>query len=511
MGELSAASWRQRGGARGRRLTTLQRFVIAAERGPLRVLWWLLYHAVARGLRVLAWGAGPRSVYLRGSLAGGRPRYGLSDIDPVFVLADPAAADRVRRRWARLRRLAPGLSRLAYVSVYDATDLRRLTGGTCLTLDGSLYDGPDGPPQDDLALASRPGLGAATAGWRTWGPAALRVESSSPAGVERWLHAWPELQGWWSYAVRACAAAPTPYTPYLAFKLIAEPFRIWLWMTRDELETDRITALGHGARLLPELEPAEKIARDLLARLHDPPNDALARAMPWFVALSHELAQRFEDDARKSDGIEVALFGEGVGDTLPLCDWTARAVPARPAETFRLVDGDLADPEQVAAAAAGQAPGRYPALRSGGLLVFASTERWPHGALRASNCSVSDPVSVALARGRDRAAFSGLRGWSASDGARRAVAEHQPWVQSDRADIARLLTAARAGLFLESLEHEPVLPLTPTAAGKLLAERVPHRRDFILEAVAAYEEARSSSDLARGLIAALRELPCYRT
>src|SRR5947209_5327486 len=160
MGELSTASWRQHGADRGRWLTALQRFMIATERGPLRALWWMLYHAAARGLRALAWGVGPRSVYLRGSLAGGRPRYGLSDVDPVFVLADPAAADRVRRRWARLRRLAPSLSRLAYVSVYDATDLRRLTEGTCLTVDGSLYDGPHGPPHDDLALASRPGLGA---------------------------------------------------------------------------------------------------------------------------------------------------------------------------------------------------------------------------------------------------------------------------------------------------------------------------------------------------------------
>src|SRR5205807_4452577 len=107
---------------------------------------------------------------------------------------------------------------------------------------------------------------------------------------------------------------------------------------------------------------------------------------------------------------------------------------------------------------------------------------------------VSDPVSAALSRSRDGAAFPGLRGWSASDGARRAVAEHRPWVHSDRADVARLLTAARAGLFLESLDYEPVLPLTPAAAGELLAQRQPHRRELILEAVAAYEEARSSPE-----------------
>src|SRR6202011_1063366 len=107
----------------------------------------------------------------------------------VVIVADRAAADRVRRRWTRLRRLAPGLRRLAYVSVYDATSLHELIQGTCLTHDGALYRGPDGAPHDDLALASRPGLGAATGGWRPLGRATLRVDSRSPGAVDRWLHA----------------------------------------------------------------------------------------------------------------------------------------------------------------------------------------------------------------------------------------------------------------------------------------------------------------------------------
>jgi hypothetical protein len=99
---------------------------------------------------------------------------------------------------------------------------------------------------------------------------------------------------------------------------------------------------------------------------------------------------------------------------------------------------------------------------------------------------VTDPVSFALAEGRAVADFPNVRGWSAQDGARRAVAEHAAWLRAAPAPVAgteprefaggvlaRLLTAARAALFLESVTGggRPELPLTLTETARQLAAR----------------------------------------
>jgi hypothetical protein len=106
--------------------------------------------------------------------------------------------------------------------------------------------------------------------------------------------------------------------------------------------------------------------------------------------------------------------------------------------------------------------------------------------LRALKCPLSDPVSFAVADGRDTAAFPDVAGWSAKDSARRAVAEHRAWLQAPPAPVpglraqdapggvlAMLITAARAGLFHESVRTDatPELPLTLEETARRLADR----------------------------------------
>jgi hypothetical protein len=133
----------------------------------------------------------------------------------------------------------------------------------------------------------------------------------------------------------------------------------------------------------------------------------------------------------------------------------------------------------------------YPALRAGELLVMPTTRG---GHLRSVQCPVTDPVSFALADGKATAAFPNVSGWSAKHIAQRAVAEHRAWlglgdgagkpdlrelmlgqarsIAARRFSLARLLTAARAALFAESLQKgEPELPVTAAAVAERLGAR----------------------------------------
>jgi hypothetical protein len=144
---------------------------------------------------------------------------------------------------------------------------------------------------------------------------------------------------------------------------------------------------------------------------------------------------------------------------------------------------------------------------------------WRSGFLRTFQCPATDPVSFALLDGAVAAPFPALRGWSATDWAARAVAEHAPRLAAPPRDPARAialaLTAARAGLLAESLlEGEPELALTPADAAAALADRggaaiIPAR-----DAGAWWTHERPSGTappaaLARELLAAARALPAY--
>jgi hypothetical protein len=166
-----------------------------------------------------------------------------------------------------------------------------------------------------------------------------------------------------------------------------------------------------------------------------------------------------------------------------LVDWRALVAPRLPEEMLVLRPGRPDDPRAVAAAAMDARPGIQPALRRGPLLVLPTPDIDGNAILRGAHCPVSDPVTSALLDGDDVAAFPELRGWSARDVARRAVAEHAAWLRGGDVDprryarweapatvqaSARLLTAARAALFAASLARgEPELGLTASATASL--------------------------------------------
>jgi hypothetical protein len=385
--------------------------MVSTDRSAARRLWAASYRLFARLVAALVATRGS-GVWLRGSMAGGRPVYGLSDIDLILV-GDREATQRARARWRRLSGLFPMASDLVFFTAYERSALEQLAEGTCRT-----HDPPPGP--DELALASRPGLRGPVDGWRRIHGRGTLPTPEPLQGPDRWLHAWPELQGWWSYAVRACGSRPTRYTPYLAAKLIAEPLRIVLWIAHDETETDRRRAIARAAGLAPEHEEGARLALELLNGLARPRSGAIDLVLPHLARISEDLAGRFAADAEEAGHTTVRL--EAAAHPLPLCDWTALVTPPRRAETVRLLPGDPASAAAVRSALAQDRPGRYPLLTRGRLSVAATAERWPDGALRALNCPESDPVTFALLNGSHEARFPRLRGWDASDLAARAVA-----------------------------------------------------------------------------------------
>jgi hypothetical protein len=159
--------------------------------------------------------------------------------------------------------------------------------------------------------------------------------------------------------------------------------------------------------------------------------------------------------------------------------------------------------------------GLYPALSGPGILVLPAPPA--DAVLRAVQSSTTDPVSFALLEGAELARFPRLAGFSAEDSARRAVAEHAAWLgrhphggRKELDELAMLLSAARAALFLETLaEGAPELPLTLAATARMLDEPLAEEA-FEHYALCLREGAQPDSRIATALETAVRELPVYR-
>jgi hypothetical protein len=243
----------------------------------------------------------------------------------------------------------------------------------------------------------------------------------------------------------------------------------------------------------------------------------LAELIPAAVRLSTRIAALIGAEVEGAGATEVRLVGadselvapEGRrpgpsgGDrrsVLPLADWRSLACPELPDETLALLSGNPGDPAELAAAAISHGDGPYPALQTGGLMLLPAVGL-RRSRLRAVKCAAADPALFALAEGARTARFPEVRGWSAADTARRAVAEHRVWLraesvvsgggsveESGRA-LGMLLTAARAALFLESIdESEPELCLTVSETAARLAARSPAARSPAGEALDHYRE-----------------------
>jgi len=528
-------------------------------RTRLRALLVLGYRSLARlAVTYLTRDQAGAAAYLRGGLATEEFQPGLSDIDLVLVLAHPDRepcddAGVVRARWRRLTAVAPAIELVIdEPRIHSETELAELNGASAFTLGLDESTGPGrssgyydaGDVSDGVRMLERPGLGSEIAGWqrlsgRERRPAAPRVAPAPPC-----LPAWLELLYVWRIMFRFCVEPTLPRATSVCVKMIAEPARIWLWLTDRELPPTRELALRRAAAELPEEADAFERALDLQRALPSAPRAPLAELLPAFVRLSGRVASLVGRQAGVGNGEPVRLAGSprellsprpteatatGSCDPLPLGDWRSLACPASaPDESFRLLPGDPANQADLAAATKA-AGGPYPALRAPELLVL-PTRSLLRSRLRAVKCPASDPVPFALAAGADEVRFPTVRGWSAADTAARAVAEQRAWLSGrrragsgigsagddDPTELGRLLSAARGALFLESVEDgDPELCLTAVETARRLARRSPAWRSVAEEAIDGYSGfVQDGRRPPPGAAAALRDLvgdlPAFR-
>jgi predicted nucleotidyltransferase len=551
-------------------LLLLHRVVLRTERGPLRPLWAALYAAAMHIVAAyLCYGHGGAAAYVCRSLAIDEPVYGLSDIDLVVVIPGAPGREgqerkRLKRRWERLCRAVPPLAELLPdVAFYEDAELAEAMAGSILTY-GLAQDTEASPdqaaffgvaaPTDEFGLRSRPGVYGPTRDWRSIRGPDRRPSPGVPGRQAQRIAAWQELQFWWSFAF-GCAADPErPRSAFLCVKLVAEPARIWLYLAHGDEILSRRHVLERSLTHLPDEDEEIRRTLELYKDLGRFPSPPLAESLPPFVRLTSRVASRLCEEVQDSGETPVRLIGgaeaelllhpvdgrpgtaqapEGVS-LLPLVDWRALAVPSLPDESLWLMSGNVVDPHDLGTAARVGRRGPYPLLISGRLLVLPTLGAWDRAWLRAVQCQPTDPVSFALVEGSGIARFPNVRGWCAEDWARRSVAEHRAWLTQAGASLhypewpprdaaapslramAKLFTAARAGLFSDSLElGDPELRLTVRAVAERLAESRGARTvaDLAVEAYAAGLATGSppSADVVAALRKLVMALPAYAT
>jgi hypothetical protein len=423
--------------------------------------------------------------------------------------------------------------------VYERHDLAQAVSAPALTYglepygqDRAMYLGRR--PLRTPGLNEGPGVYGPTAGWRrVAGPD--RLPSVPPYDAQqRRIAAWLGLQSWWRFAFGACMNPAGPRTPGLCVKFVVEPVRTWLWLAHGERHYVRRSALERALDLMPEEEAALRAALRLESTLSEGGRAPLEQFLPLFARLSSRIAARLEDEVAEDGETEVMLRWEGSEELvledgssppsdsklLPLADWRALVFSGLPEETLSPRAADPGDPESLASAARAGRTGPYPALRHQRIVVLPTSGlSRGRGRLRGVQCALTDPVSWALLEGRSVARFPNVAGWSASDSARRAVAERRAWLEDSswRAEplLGQLLMAARGAAFLESLEEgEPELPLTLAELSRQLDER--SGASSAQDALAAYRRMRAepgwrpSPRLSEELQEAVRALPAFK-
>jgi Nucleotidyltransferase domain len=544
---------------RSRFALIVHRLLVRTSRTSLATLWAWAYRLVARlAAAYIVRGEREPTAYVRGSLRTGDFLPGLSDVDLAIVLAEDAAGpgiarERVSGRWARLRRALPLTDLiLDYPRIHEEGELADLRDGSALTyglLGGSgeakagYFGALAGP--DRSRMLERPGLYDVTAAWRLLSGPERRSPEPARSPQLRRIAAWLELVHWWQWVFPVCIDASGPRTAHLCLKLVAEPVRIWLWLAHGERASGRYDVLRRAMRWMPEEEEALRRALALERSLPGSPEPPLEEILPVLIRLTARIAALIRIQVEGEGVTEVRLAGSDPAEViraharwrpidslpggqdppqLPLCDWRSLVVPDRPDCTFAPLPADPADRSVLAAAALSRRPGPQPALSANGIMVLPAADR-SRTRLRAVQCPVTDPVSFALAAGERTASFPSVHGWSAGDTARRAVAEHRArlnadprsWSRKDGAgdELALLLTAARAALFLETIEEgEPLLAVTVTETARQLVARSPANRAAVEEALERYREfaiplTPPPAEIVSAMRSVVLELPAY--
>jgi hypothetical protein len=444
--------------------------VIATSRGPLAPLWRMAYRAAARAAAIWLARPGGVAVYLR-ERAEVVP--GLSDLDLLLVTEGEEEIGPAAQRLEELEeRLAPIGRPIESVQVDTAEAVARGARDSVLT-----HGLRDARPSRSIVLQNRPALAGQLRGLRRLaGPDLLPPDPGPwPAALRPGI-AWLDLQFWWRQAFLLCAGPSRPWNALSAVKLVAEPLRALSWLEGRPWEGRREHVLRAALERFPAQEEALVHALELARGLAGAPAPDVAvvtgALQAWSTAIAAEMARRAE--AAGHAGVRLAGAGPAPAP-VPLCDWPARVLPARPDAQLSVARGAPGDPAAVRRAARAWSPGRHPGLRAGDLLALPKLA-WIDGRLRSASCPAFDPVTFALLDGEPAARFPELPGLSAADCARRAVAEHSlelgnpaAYPEEDGEGVARLLASARAALFLDSCEAgDPELCVTlAEAAGRI--------------------------------------------
>jgi hypothetical protein len=526
--------------------------MLRTQGSALRPLWSASYRAVARSVAaLLRLGIADCAAYVAGSFESADTVYGVSDIDLVIVCPRPEQAMVVRQRWQRLCRRVPSLSLLVYVAVYSELELGRVAAASPCVLASAERALPSvaadlSPSADPMDVAVRPGLNGAMAGWRRFAGPEHRPATPAVGRDRLRVGAWLELQHWWRYAFEACMDPGGPRKPYLCVKLCAEPARVWLRLATGEHVTDRGQALRRARALLPEDAEALESALRLRYSLERSPRAPVAEALGCLVRLTSRIATLLAREVVADGTTEVqlsydagtllalprttgdplrAVAGAGIR-LLPLVDWRALVYPGRPDEAFAPLPGSPSDPAVVAAAALAGRTGAYGALRADGLLVLPAAGAPARTRLRSVHCPLTAPVSLAVLDGATTAHFPNVPGWSVSDLARCAVAEHHRWLQQAgdridacsgpdlRANLGALIGAARAALLWEGVTSgRPELPLPVADVATSLSRHPGWEDGLAMEVGDAYTDWRSGERASRLPMRELRSrtmrLPAY--
>lgn len=532
----------------------MQLFILRTGQGPLGVVWAFAYRLWAR-LFLFQLLRGEREVSAYRRAPGDSFIPGLSDVDLMVVVArdggpSGSTVERIRRRARRLR-LSSLHRRVPIIDdplVLAESELRELAGRSALTVgrsDDASEPEPrvgDGAPVDAVRMLIRPGLISSFERWERLSGADRLPREPIRDAQQRRIAAWFDLQFWWGVLPRPFIAPAGPRPADVCIKCVAEAIRIWSALAPGATVPTRVDALACGLELFPEEEPALRQILELRRTLTRGPDpmQALEAAVPLFVRLSRRIAATIDADLQGASGNEVRLLAGGSEELvlaggpwkpnpllpggrspriLPLADWRGVACPAGPDDAFAVLSADITDPyAHLAAAALNQGP--YPTLCDERLLIRPSTG-FVRSRLRSVECPATDPVSFALISRQTAAFFPEVPGWAAGDVAHRAVAEHRVWLQPPRGapgarDLGMLISAARAGLFLQSIrDGQPELPLTLSATARMLAARSSALGAIADEALHHYRIAvhnragapRAQTEAMRELV---RALPAYR-
>jgi hypothetical protein len=544
----------------------LSRLMLRTSATPLRQAWSLAYASVARFAVTMVLRENPdASIYLKGSFASGEPVYGISDIDLVAVIphkGKPGSEQlRAREKWKALCKRFPLLEAvIQHCWFYEDDDLRESSSTTCLTY--GLASNPDegsdragflgkSALHDHMGLQTNPSLYGLEKDWRFTAGRQSRLATKVLDEQDRMVAAWLHLQYWWRHACIACAEPHRPHIPLLCVKLIAEPVRLRSWIERGEYLATREEALRRGLSETSEENNAIRLALHLMKELPRSPRPPVGDAIDALLRQTQRISETLSAAADAAGYVDVRLTG---GDDiiasaevkaeieafrtsavsfkmLPLADWRARVVPGVPDEAMFVSEPAGVDSKLLATFAPVREATPVFFTHRVMLLPTTSSEK---GMLRSVQCEATDPVSFALAGGSAFARFPELRGWSAADCARRAVAEHRAWLDilewtapphgwvgpqpSPREPHLRtlglLFTAARAALFLETLaEGEPQLAVSAAGVAELLVSRERALADVVESAVYALRRARAmqAADLSciSPLLDVVRRLPAY--